>query len=157
STTKATIGQPTGSSALCLSCHDGTIALGLVHNRPTEIQMENGVTKLTGHANLGTDLSDDHPISFTYDTSLVTANGQLKDPSSLTGKVKLDHNKQLQCTSCHDPHDDQFGKFLVQNNYGSALCTSCHDITSWSQSSHNTSTALWNGLGTNPWPNSVYT
>src|SRR5665213_3361539 len=28
STTKAVIGQPTGASKLCLSCHDGTVALG---------------------------------------------------------------------------------------------------------------------------------
>src|SRR5215472_1749968 len=29
-TLKATVGQPTGSSKLCQSCHDGTVALGAV-------------------------------------------------------------------------------------------------------------------------------
>ena len=31
---QATAGQPDGSSAMCLSCHDGTIALGKVLSRP---------------------------------------------------------------------------------------------------------------------------
>ena len=40
STLKATVGQPTGSSRLCLSCHDGTVALGLVHSRGSAIANE---------------------------------------------------------------------------------------------------------------------
>src|SRR5262245_245197 len=34
STTNARIRQPSGPSKLCLSCHDGTIALGNVLSRP---------------------------------------------------------------------------------------------------------------------------
>ena len=37
STTQATIGQPDGSSILCLSCHDGTISLGNVMSRLMDI------------------------------------------------------------------------------------------------------------------------
>jgi len=37
-------GQPTGASMLCLSCHDGTIALGSVLSRNSDIVMNNGVT-----------------------------------------------------------------------------------------------------------------
>ena len=55
STAQAHPGQPTGNSKLCLSCHDGTIALGLVHSRPAGIQMRNGVTTLpAGASQLGT-------------------------------------------------------------------------------------------------------
>jgi len=76
STAKATIGQPTGSSKLCLSCHDGTVALGMVNSRPTPIQLSGGVyTMPAGKSNLGTDLSDDHPVSFTYDNALVGRRG----------------------------------------------------------------------------------
>jgi predicted CXXCH cytochrome family protein len=153
STAKATIGQPTGASKLCLSCHDGTVALGMVRSRTTAIEMRNAVTTLpAGPSNLGTDLSDDHPISLTYDSALVSADGQLKDPSSLTDKVRLDHNNQLQCTSCHDPHDNQFGKFLVQDNTASALCVNCHNLNSWQDSAHRLSNKTWNGTGINPWP-----
>ena len=39
STTHAVLGQPDGASILCLSCHDGTIALGSVISRSTPIVM----------------------------------------------------------------------------------------------------------------------
>ena len=159
STTKAVIGQPTGASKQCLSCHDGTVALGLVHSRPQPIKMQSEVTTLPpGPSRLGTDLSDDHPISFTYDAALASLHGgELKDPATLKGPVKLDKEGQLQCTSCHDPHNDEFGKFLVQRNIGSALCVNCHAPNYWDQSIHRTSTATWNGQGTDPWPRSVHT
>ncbi len=153
STIKAAVGQPSGSSKLCLSCHDGTVALGMVNSRAGAIQMQRGVTTMpAGASRLGTDLSDDHPISFTYDSALVAANGQLKDPATLTAKVRLDHNHQVQCTSCHDPHNNQYGKFLVQDNAASALCVSCHNLNYWQTTAHRTSTKAWNGAGVNPWP-----
>lgn len=155
STIKANIGQPTGTSKLCLSCHDGTVALGSLNDGSSAITMKNGVTTLPrGKYNLGTDLSGDHPISFVYDASLVASDPQLKNPTMLSTQVKLDQNNELQCTTCHDPHDDRFGNFLVQDNYGAALCLNCHNLTSWSSSIHNTSAAIWNGQGQNPWPSS---
>jgi len=30
------------------------------------------------------------------------------------------------CTTCHDPHNNQYGKFLVMSNTGSKLCLNCH-------------------------------
>ncbi len=121
-------GQPTGSSKLCLSCHDGTIALGSVLSRNQPIAMAGGITTLpAGKSNLGTDLSDDHPISFKYDSALATKNLKLKDPSQLPPEIKLDKSQELQCTSCHDAHNNQFGKFLVMDNSTSQLCTSCHN------------------------------
>ncbi len=154
STSKARTGQPTGSSLNCLSCHDGTIALGEVQSRSTRIAMSGGATTMpAGNGNLGTDLSDDHPVSIAYDAALVAAKGgELADPATLTGKVKLDGSGQLQCTSCHDPHDDSKGKFLVMPNQGAALCQTCHLKSGWSASSHKLSTASWNGAGSNPWP-----
>lgn len=120
-------GQPTGSSKLCLSCHDGTIALGSVTSRQQPIQMAGGMTTLApGKSNLGTDLSDDHPISFRYDTALVAKSPKLKSPSSLPPGVRLDANQELQCTSCHDSHSNRFGKFLAMDNSSSQLCNSCH-------------------------------
>ena len=120
-------GQPTGNSKLCLSCHDGTIALGSVLARNIPIAMAGGITTLPpGASNLGTDLRDDHPISFTYDAQLVQKNPKLKDPATLSSGVHLDSNRELQCTSCHDAHNNQYGKFLVVDNTNSQLCNSCH-------------------------------
>jgi predicted CXXCH cytochrome family protein len=135
-----TIPQPNGASRLCLSCHDGTIALGSVNSRTSAISMQNGVTTMpTGPGNLGTDLSGDHPISFVYDAALAAKDPQIKDPGTLTGKVKLDHDGRLQCTACHNPHDNQFGNFLVMDNTGSALCLACHNVAGWQSSPHSLS------------------
>jgi len=156
STVQATMGQPTGASKLCLSCHDGTIALGLVRSRDTEISFNGSSTLPPGVSNLGTDLSDDHPISFPFDATLYTQDGQLNNPALLTGAVKLDAGGELQCTSCHDPHDDQYGNFLVMDDRASAMCVTCHNLTGWSGTVHRTSTATWNGLLPNPWPHTDY-
>lgn len=148
-------GQPTGASLLCLSCHDGTIALGEVMSRANSITMTGGVTKMpAGNSNLGTDLSDDHPVSFVYNASLVSRRGELADPATLTGKVKLDSGGNMQCTSCHDPHNNSNGRFLVASNSASALCQTCHTKNYWSQSAHKTALNTWNGSGTTPWPHS---
>ena len=158
STLKAAVGQPTGSSKLCLSCHDGTVALGMVRNRPRPIQMRNsGGPMPPGRSRIGTDLSGHHPVSFTYDNALVTAQGELRDPMTLQQEVRLDHEKQVQCTSCHDPHRDQYGKFLVKDNTASALCLECHVPNFWNNSVHAISRATWNGSGKNPWPHTTST
>lgn len=157
STTNATIGQPDGSSLLCLSCHDGTIALGNVLSRSTSILFTGGITTMpSGHSNLTKDISDDHPISFIYNSSLVSIDGQLNSPSGLTGPVRLE-NEKVQCISCHDPHNNQFEKFLVASNQYSILCLYCHDRLYWDFSNHNLSNAVWNGIGIDPWPHSDFT
>lgn len=131
--------QPTGSSKLCLSCHDGTIALGSVVSRHQEITMAGGVTRMpAGTTNLGTDLSDDHPVSFKYDATLIQKNQKLRNPASLPDTVKLDENLELQCTSCHEPHDNQFGNFLVMSNSASQLCVTCHNQGTTTVTTHTT-------------------
>jgi predicted CXXCH cytochrome family protein len=136
-----TIPQPNGSSRLCLGCHDGTVALGNVSSRTTTIAMQQnggGITSMpAGSANLGTDLSGDHPISFVYDFALAAKDPRVKDPSTLsTGPVRLDEYSRLQCTACHDPHNNQFGNFLVVDNTSSGLCLTCHTIQNWVGSAH---------------------
>lgn len=145
STAVASPGQPTGSSILCLSCHDGTIALGDVISESALIAMAGGLNAMpAGPGRLGTDLSDDHPISFVYSSVLASTRGELADPATLTGDVKLDAGGQLQCSSCHDAHNDANGKFLVVDNTGGALCTSCHQKPHWNGSSHATASASAN-------------
>lgn len=157
STTKAAIGQPTGSSRLCLSCHDGTIALGMVQSRSQPISMTGGITTMpSGAGHLGTDLSDDHPISFAYNAGLAAANGELRDPAGLNSRVRLE-NGQMQCTTCHDPHDDANGAFLVMPNNAGALCLECHAPKLWSGSAHATSTKTWNGSPPDPWSHTAGT
>lgn len=112
---KATIGQPAGVSKLCLSCHDGTVALD-------SFAGTTGTSMIAAAGNLGTDLKMSHPISFTFDTTLITADGELKAPP--TGWV---NNSKFECSSCHDVHNKSgVTKMLHIANTASALCLSCH-------------------------------
>jgi predicted CXXCH cytochrome family protein len=133
-------GQPSGSARLCLSCHDGTIALGAFYGTSDSIPMAGGVTTMpdSSSANLKTDLSNDHPISFAYTEELALLNSQLNLPGSLPPKVRLEEGGMLQCTACHNPHTDPYGKFLVMDNAASALCKTCHNMTGWNASIHAT-------------------
>ncbi|MFV2059060.1 MAG: cytochrome c3 family protein [Gammaproteobacteria bacterium] len=159
STLTATPGQPTGSSILCLSCHDGTIAIGGAV--ATGAILMNGVSATgaipTGSKGyIGINLSNDHPISFQYTKTLAAQATELVDPATLVGAVRLDGNSEIQCTTCHDAHDDINGQFLVMSNRGSALCEQCHQKSQWANSKHNTSTNTWNGQPPDPWPNSTF-
>lgn len=158
-------GQPTGASKLCLHCHDGTVALGSVNELAYG---DSGAGVLGGlssflqgssPAYVGSDLSHNHPISFTYDTGTATDNPELVDPVNLTGDIRPDGGGRLQCTSCHDPHSDTYPYFLRAASvdgagYGSPLCRTCHNKNYWgtvANNPHRESMRQWNGAGDNPW------
>jgi hypothetical protein len=133
--------QPGGSSKLCLSCHDGTLAIGNVNvlnggsnvsipmtgtgpggTMPPGAGVQSGFTRF-----LGTDLSNDHPISLTYNSALAARDGELRPVDAAqrwpagTGSVLglrapgfkpllplestgTNGAGQVQCATCHDPH-----------------------------------------------------
>lgn len=187
--------QPSGNSKLCLSCHDGTIAVGSVTNRPgsggldpdgnldnplsiigtvaagdgpfsngeinpaegtmtpayrndgTDPNLKGEVRSVKSAAfnqniagsgfspRIGTDLTNDHPISFTFDSALAVRDGELFDPDITTHIVTgwasknqlplqtINGNSTMQCTTCHDPHVKGAGyvtwniKFLRLNRF----------------------------------------
>ncbi len=154
STMEAVVNQPTGSSRLCLSCHDGVIALSKVRVPASAGKFT--LPQLTGRTLLGTDLSGSHPISFVYDSALALRNGELIEPAALPRTVRLDDTKQLQCDACHDPHEDQRPNFLRMDNRFGAQCTACHRMKDWAISSHATSNARWKVAGTGPWLPDAY-
>jgi predicted CXXCH cytochrome family protein len=142
------------TSSLCLSCHDGTVAIGQTAaygQLPTSGQMNN-------LDSFGTSLSGSHPFSLVTplkDTVNLAASlvsqGKTADP---TGAVKL-INGNVECTSCHDPHIQNIDKvaqdFLVRDSSSAQLCLACHDPTrtiqgqvnplaSWNNSIHLTAT-----------------
>ncbi|MDQ1315447.1 MAG: hypothetical protein QG662_1556 [Pseudomonadota bacterium] len=124
--------QPADSSKLCLSCHDGVMALGnvgvlngLVNQTialgGTDVggTMPNGSGATTGYTrDLGTVLTNDHPISFTYNSALATLDAELVNPGIAPGNTyianRVQHNParpdlplesgKMQCVTCHDPH-----------------------------------------------------
>lgn len=139
-TMNAVPGQPNGVSKLCLSCHDGTVAIDSYGRNVPNAHFISDAQFGTGSKVIGTDLTNDHPVSFVYDPALAAADGKLNDPTtstilpglnSLTGTIQeklLDRSGQVQCTSCHDVHNGQgINKLLKVNNTGSALCLTCHN------------------------------
>ncbi len=132
STFNATPGAaPDGNSKLCLSCHDNTVALDDFIGAVAPINASTLSVAYAGStAVLGTDLTNDHPISFTYDAALVTADGGLHpitDPA-LGGTIdsKMLFGGKMQCASCHNPHDNQYTNFQRMANANSQLCLTCH-------------------------------
>jgi len=123
-------GAVAGSAAvsnLCLSCHDDTVSVGALWNEPvgyTDPSQVLSVFAPGSTAVLGNDLTNDHPVNFTYDGALSTADGGLNDPTTLASAVLF--GGTVQCASCHDPHDATNAPFLVVSNANSALCTDCH-------------------------------
>ncbi|HYD62674.1 MAG TPA: hypothetical protein VEC35_20130, partial [Noviherbaspirillum sp.] len=169
---------PGGGSKLCLSCHDGTMGVdkvGVLNGvKNATISMASGTSpvKMPGDSstgftrNIGVELKADHPISFTYDSALATADGELRAPDGVAvgnrvagttpPKLPLDKS-QMQCTTCHDPHlrDNATGngnaKFLRANRFqvsqptgggfnatNDIICLACHDKggVSWAYSAH---------------------
>jgi predicted CXXCH cytochrome family protein len=147
STMKAPVPQqPTGPTKLCLSCHDGTVALGAVASGANL-----GIAQTMNDAysvgtvdnptpNLGTDLSTHHPVSFSYSSSLPNSELYTIDELPDVIRDRLSGNNEVHCTTCHDPHDDSNGNFLVIKNSLSALCTTCHQMANWAASGHATAT-----------------
>jgi predicted CXXCH cytochrome family protein len=140
----ATPSQPTGPSRLCLSCHDGSLALGAVL-RPA------GGIAVTGQivpgrpSYLGANLAGDHPFSFSYLDSITNLRAGLSP--SLPPGIPFYNNGFIHCSTCHDAHSDEFkspdvngnltGKFLVVQNQRSGLCTTCHStLDGWASGSH---------------------
>lgn len=120
-------GQPESHSKMCLSCHDGVTAIDNYGG--------NGGTGvvITGSAAIGTDLSNDHPIGVQYPTSNPA---DYKDPASFDPGINSGSGVRLvvvngadrvECTSCHNVHNNGLGQFLrvpVQESY---LCLQCHN------------------------------
>jgi predicted CXXCH cytochrome family protein len=141
STLQATITPigPQDSSKLCLSCHDGTIALGDTENDGL-IQFVQGSSYTlppsspSNLAGAGEGFADDHPFGFVPKRTADIHNPPPGDA------VHLDPNGKIQCTSCHDPHqesiDSNIDKFLVKSNDSSAICQSCHQTPGWMTSAH---------------------
>lgn len=137
---------------LCLSCHDGTIALGKLANLPSGLGSDIPMLGTTGTTDvpyampheatgyIGVKLQDDHPVAIQY----TNANDSELAASPVGGKVKVEGPESgmffVECTSCHDPHNSTNRKFMVDTNVGSNICKSCHNNkTSYSTSIHATS------------------
>ncbi len=132
-------GQPDGASRLCLSCHDGTVALGDVSGEKTPISMI-GSQRIAQDRRgfIGTDLSGSHPVSFVVPDALQDDTSRdmgIRSRSVIDADpdVNLDTAGKMQCTTCHDPHDDSnfqpgvVPHFWVKPTFDE-VCLTCHEL-----------------------------
>jgi predicted CXXCH cytochrome family protein len=147
--------QPTlgGVSNQCLSCHDGTVAVGatVAYGQVTT----HGAMKLSDV--FGSNMQSSHPFSLVVPlkdsidlAASLVGSGKTVDA---TGAVTL-INGNVECTSCHNPHvqakDPVSQNFLVKDSSNGQLCLACHDpartmggqvnpLADWATSAHATS------------------
>jgi predicted CXXCH cytochrome family protein len=158
SNTEKNIGtQPTlgASTNHCLSCHDGTVAVG------TTAAYGSVTTRgsMTTTDVFGGSMQSSHPFSLVTPlkdnvdlVASLVASGKTAD---ITGAVKLIHGN-VECLSCHDPHvqakDPISQNFLTKDSANGQMCLACHDPTrqvsghvnplaDWTTSAHAVSTA----------------
>jgi predicted CXXCH cytochrome family protein len=128
-TLQATSTQPGAASKLCLSCHDGTVAVDSFANAGV---MRAGTVFIstTNRVGFANSLASDHPIAFNYNAALVALDPNLVNPASTNfvdaARTIPLFNSKVECASCHSVHVNTFGKFLRVANTGSALCLKCH-------------------------------
>ena len=139
STTGSQTTDPSGVSKLCLSCHDGTIALDSF-GRTAGGAFEPGtagntIQDLRPNANIGEgsgangDLSDDHPVAFTFpttDTEIVPFAGGFVTGQTAPLPLFGGSLDQMECATCHDVHGTGNANLLRVDNTGSGLCLNCH-------------------------------
>ncbi len=135
-------------SNLCLSCHDGTVAvasfyestLGLPATGSTFTSTGLGVSGATFMPSTMTisDLTKSHPVHFQYTAALAAA-ASMTAPAGANGVdangyVPLyGNNYMMECATCHDPHNGASAGASTTFPYGRALlvattnwCTYCH-------------------------------
>ena len=151
STLDARMDQPSGPSKMCLSCHDGSLALGnVLTRRMGEPIVMTARTIPPGSSDLTSDLSDDHPIGFRYDRALSNSDRQIRAPELVSSNLPLGAHGEVHCTTCHDPHNNELGDFLRVTDQLSAICVSCHDLNGWHRASHATSGKRTTGRQVDP-------
>jgi len=150
-----TADYPNGASKLCLSCHDGVTGIGTLLDRPLTMNHET-MSDVTTTATFDPviDLSQTHPVSFYYTTEVKDAiNADGKTGFKLPTEPLRDSQERVQCTTCHNPHDDRsevlynslpippFWRFAdTTNDPYIKLCNQCHGTYDKLPGDHHTET-----------------
>ncbi|MFZ2949394.1 MAG: cytochrome c3 family protein [Desulfuromonadaceae bacterium] len=129
-------GYPAGSKLIPTSNYGTTplVMPGGQWNPLTEAYDPSMNLGASGGDTSGTNLTDDHPIGFSYSSAYSQeTNGGLFNNVGMDSKIRFfGPNKKVECSTCHDPHVDTTANpdlkpFLVKSNVGSGLCLTCHN------------------------------
>jgi predicted CXXCH cytochrome family protein len=104
-------------SLLCLSCHDGVTSTFSPTMQTVNMVGSKGTTVYESYG-----LTNDHPVNLSYDP---TKNTSLQAVGTVTANLPLFGNNTMQCSTCHEPHNNTNTHFLRQAN-STTLCTTCH-------------------------------
>jgi len=143
------------ASLLCLSCHDGTVAVNTYGNAPQDSRsISTGTTTMTAQYRIGGDgyLANHHPIGFTYD-NVAAVDLEIFDSATAVFDHTIDAsipplptlpqinvagvtpvanvlwNGKMECSTCHAVHNtgNTGEKLLYVSDSNSNLCLSCHN------------------------------
>ena len=122
------------ATRLCLSCHDGTVALDSFMGKdgtPDGQMMGSDAQHGSADANLGTDLSNDHPVGYKAhidETNASVTAGvthyRYKSIASIKAKLKL----AVSPDAFPSGKTDQTGAAITYTTYYSVSCMTCHDV-----------------------------
>jgi len=133
--------KPGSISILCLSCHDGSIAVAAYGNKgnglnPTHNTAGSTLAATQYAIGVGGNLQNHHPIGFDYtavagvlDDEIRTADwGPIGNGTYNLYISDLLWNNKMECSSCHDVHNtkNEGEKFTWVDDTQSALCLTCH-------------------------------
>lgn len=126
--TKLTAGNtvdtaPNAASMTCLTCHEGSATLGTVYSTTANLLTGGTDTKVkdVGLLVVGTNLNDDHPVSFLYPTGGVAGKFPAGTATAVAGFPL--YSSKVECATCHDPHSSA-ANFL--RSPAAAICGECH-------------------------------
>lgn len=129
---------PGSTSLLCLSCHDGILAVNSYGNgdQLTRSQSGGGMS-MTPTYTIGQDayLGNHHPIGFSYeeawdgDPELREANVAKLTPTTFISDHLYGYTGTLECGTCHSVHNkgNDGETLLWRSDQNSELCLTCHD------------------------------
>ena len=131
------LGMTPGSvSLLCLSCHDGSIAVNSYGN-DAQLSKSTGGNRISTQYVIGQDkyLGNHHPIGFDYDGAqaadieIRSADSAMLTATSFVRDHLYTNGSNMECGTCHSVHNKgNTGETLLwRSDQNSELCLSCHD------------------------------
>jgi predicted CXXCH cytochrome family protein len=110
-------------SLLCLSCHDGVTSSFTPVMKTVNMVGSKASFGAGAYESMG--LTNDHPVNIPYDPTKSGAD-LLQAVATVSNLLPLyGTTNTLQCSTCHEPHNNSNTNYLRQTN-NTAHCTTCH-------------------------------